>query len=70
MGKSGIPTNFMVNIKEYVISCKVRNLFVKRGLLDIIINRQGSLVPDTKRAKKRQAIDFIWGSQGIFMTQG
>ena len=59
------------DMNKYILSYKVRTFFTKLGLYRLIINRHGSVGPDTTRTnKKRQAIDGIWGSQGIYIMKG
>ena len=61
----------MGDINEYILSKKISNFATKLGLRELITDRHGSLGPGTTRAnKKQQAIDWIWVSQGVTISQG
>ena len=60
----------MGDINEYILSKKINNFATKIGIRDLITDIHGSMVPGTTRSnKKQEAIDWIWGSQGITIYQ-
>ena len=61
----------MGDINDYILGKKIRNFATKLGLRELITDRNGSEVPGTTRAnKKQQEIYGIWVSQGIIISQG
>ena len=61
----------MGEINEYILSHNIRRFMANLGLTKMITNKYGGQGPGTKIPNnKGQAIDGIWASQGIIISQG
>ena len=61
----------MGDINEYILSHNIRRFMVNLGLTETITKKHGGQGTETTREKnKGQAIDGIWASQGIIISQG
>ena len=67
---TGYQIILMGDINKFILSKKIRNFATKLGLRELITYRHRSMRPGKTRANnKQQAIDRIWGSQGIKISQ-
>ena len=61
----------MVYIDEYILSHNIRRFMANLGLTETTTNKHGGQGTVTTRSnKKGQAIEVIWASQGIIISQG
>ena len=61
----------MVDINKYILSHNIRRFMANLGLKYLITSKHGGQGTGTIRShKKGQAIDGIWSSQGIIISQG
>ena len=61
----------MVDINEYILSQNIRRFMANLGLIEMITNNHRVQGPGTTISDKNgQAIDGIWSSQGIIISQG